>query len=141
LFRGGKQHVFLYRGLAKKNGDWKKSTWVQSLLKRYKLDKYLNATVQTALPKQLTISSIIYDGKRLRVVAIRKREWWERQPELDDTSQTDDGDPVTLRAFVRRITRGIVAFEWDVVANTAFLQISQLATGYSTTTSPWNLPT
>ena len=33
-------------------------------------------------------------------------------------------------AFVRRVTRSLMAFEWDLNANTAFLQISQLPTGF-----------
>jgi hypothetical protein len=77
----------------------------------------------------LKLSSIEHDSTRLRITAIKKREGWDRDEEYDDTSETEEGDVIDLRAFVRRVTRGLVAFEWDLTANMAFLQISQLPTG------------
>lgn len=53
-----------------------------------------------------------------------------RRTGLPRFSSSDDGDDVELRAFVHRVTRSLVAFEWDLVANVAFLQISQLPTGF-----------
>ena len=35
-----------------------------------------------------------------------------------------------LRAYVHRVARSLVAFEWDLIANNAFLQISQLPRGF-----------
>jgi hypothetical protein len=125
----GKQHVYLYKGPQSSIASWKKTNWLAKLLKKHRLGKYLNAKLPLALPEKMKVSSILHDGSRLRITAIKKREWWERDPDYDATTVTNEGDPVDLRAFVHRVTRGLVAFEWDLMANTAFLQISQLPRG------------
>jgi hypothetical protein len=122
----GKQHVFLYKGPKSSIANWKKPDWMAKLLKEHRLSTYLNKALALALPEKMKISSIFHDEGRLRITAIKKREWWERHPEYDDTTQTAEGDDVKLHAFVHRVTRSLVAFEWNLIANTAFLQISQL---------------
>lgn len=126
----GKQHVYLYKGPTSSIADWKDTGWVTELLKKHRLKKYLNANLPLVLPGKMKVSSIVHDTKRLRITAIKKREWWERDTDYDDTTVTDEGDDVQLRAFVHRVTRSLVAFEWDLVANVAFLQVSQLPTGF-----------
>jgi len=126
----GKQHVFLYKGPESSNASWKKTDWLAKLLKQHRLGKYLNAKLPLALPEKMKVSSILHDGSRLRITAIKKREWWERDPDYDAATVTDEGTDVELRAFLHRVTRSLVAFEWDLNANTAFLQISQLPTGF-----------
>lgn len=125
----GKQHVFLYKGPSSPITNWRNTDWVRTLLKQRRLGNLLNAMLPLALPEAMKLSSILHDGNRLRVTAIKKREWWERNAEYDESKVTREGEPVELRAFVHRVTRGLVAFEWDLNANTAFLQISQLPTG------------
>jgi hypothetical protein len=126
----GKQHVLLYKGPRTSIANWKKTDCVAELLKRHRLGKYLNASLPLALPEKMTVSSIYHDAGRLRITAIKKREWWERDPDYDETKVTAEGDDVQLRAFVHRVTRGLVAFEWDLNGNIAMLQISQLPTGF-----------
>jgi hypothetical protein len=126
----GKQHVYLYAGPGSSIADWKKPDWVANLLKQHRVGKYLNATLPLALPEAMKLSSILHDNGRLRITAIKKREWWERDEEFDEAKRTPDGDRIELRAFVHRVTRSLVAFEWDLTANTAFLQISQLPAGF-----------
>ncbi|HRQ76176.1 MAG TPA: hypothetical protein PK098_09690 [Phycisphaerales bacterium] len=126
----GKQHVILYQGPTASITNWRQADWVADQLKRHRLRKYLNATLPLALPERMKVSSVLHNGRRLRITAIKKREWFERNPEYDETKQSRDGDPIELRAFVHRVMRGLVAFEWDLIANTAFLQISQLPTGF-----------
>lgn len=125
----GKQHVYLYKGPQSPIADWRSETWVSNLLKKHRLGKYLNASLPLVLPDKMKVSSILHDPKRLRITAIKRRDWWERDPDYDDATETEDGDDVELRAFVHRVTRSLVAFEWDLVANNAFLQISQLPRG------------
>jgi hypothetical protein len=126
----GKQHVYLYMGPQASIANWRKTDWVAKLLKNHKFGKFLNASLPLALPKKMKVSSILHDASRLRVTAIKRRDWWERNEEYDDATTTEEGDNVQLRAFVHRVTRSLVAFEWDLVANTAVLQISQLPTGF-----------
>lgn len=125
----GKQHVFLYKGPTKSIAKWKNAKWLGKLLKKHGCAKYLNATLPLALPKLMTISSIFHDGGRLRITAIKKREWRERSEEYDESKKTAEGEEVELRAYVRRVTRSLVAFEWDLVANIAALHVSQLPGG------------
>lgn len=121
----GKQHVYLYKGPKTSIANWRKEEWVEKLLKKHRLGKYLNANLPLVLPDKMKVSSILHNPKRLRITAIKRRDWWERKSDYDESTTTDKGEDVELRAYVHRVTRGLVAFEWDFVANTAFLQISQ----------------
>jgi hypothetical protein len=125
----GKQHVILYKGPHDSIARWKDQSQVATLLKKHRLGKYLNAKLPLALPAELSLSSILHDESRLRVTGIQKREWWERNSEYDESKRSAEGAEVHLRAFVHRVTRGLVAFEWDLTANTSMLQISQLPAG------------
>lgn len=126
----GKQHVYLYKGPQKTIADWQHENWVAKLLKEHHLGKYLNSSLPVVLPDKMKVSSILHDPKRLRITAIKRRDWWERNSDYDDATTTDDGEDVELRAFVHRVTRSLVAFEWDLVTNNAFLQVSQLPRGF-----------
>ncbi len=126
----GKQHVYLYKGPQTPIDDWRKTDWVAKLLKQKRFGKYLNARLSLVLPEKMKVSSILHKPSRLRVTAIKRRDWWERNEDYDDKTTTDEGDDVQLKAFVHRVTRSLVAFEWDLVANTAILQVSQLPTGH-----------
>ncbi|HRX85793.1 MAG TPA: hypothetical protein P5572_12310, partial [Phycisphaerae bacterium] len=124
----GKQHVFLFQGPTGAIADWRNKGFVADLLKQHRLGKYLNAAVPVALPEKMRVSSIMHDRHRLRITAIRKRDWWERNPDLDE-SRVIDHSVVNFRAFLHCVTRSLVAFDWDLAANTAFLQIAQLPSG------------
>jgi hypothetical protein len=122
----GKQHVYLFNGPQTPIAKWRDKDWLAKVLKKYRLGKYLNASLPIVMPDKIKLSSIFHDSKRLRITAVKRRDWWERDSDYDDTAITERGDDVELRAFVHRVTRSLVSFEWDLVANTAFLQISQL---------------
>jgi hypothetical protein len=126
----GKQHIYLFTGPDDDISHWRKTDWVSKLLKQHRLGKYLNAQLPLVLPEKMKVSSILHDPNRLRITAIKRRDWWERDTDYDDSSETEEGDEVELRAFVHRVTRSLVAFEWDLVSNVATLQISQLPTGF-----------
>lgn len=122
----GKQHVFLFNGPRGDLSAWKDPEQVLQLLKRRRLGKLFNARLPLILPDQLTLSSIAHADGRLRVTAVQKREYTERAPEHDGRKETDNGQKITLRAYMHHLSRTIVAFEWDLDANTAMLQITQL---------------
>ena len=126
----GKQHVYLFKGPTSSIADWRNEEWVAKRLKKHRMGKSLNANLPLVLPDKMKVSSILHDSHRLRITAIKRRDWWERNSAYDDSTTTDEGDDVELRAFVHRVTRSVVAFEWDLVANNAFLQISQLPRGF-----------
>ena len=122
-----KQHVFLFGSPTDMVLDnWKDAAWVETHLKSNRVHKYLKAVVPLLLPESLRLSRIECDKTRLRVVSVERREGFEHIEEFDKEGLTKDGDEVTYKAFVRQVTRGLICFEWDLQANHAFLQISQL---------------
>jgi hypothetical protein len=72
------------------------------------------------------LSSVTHADGRLRVTAIEKRNYSERAPEHDEKKETQSGERITLRAYRHHLTRTLAAFEWDLNANIAMLQITQL---------------
>ena len=122
----GKQHVFLYKGPHGDQQSWKDPDYVHRHLKGHRLGKYFNARLPLILPDRLTLSSITHSDGRLRVTAIQKRDYTERAPEHDDEKEIEDGTTVVLRAYMEHLSRTLVAFEWDLTANIAMLQITQL---------------
>lgn len=122
----GKQHVQLYDGPKDPGGRWMDPTWIQELLKQHRLGYLFNAPLPLILPPNLRLSSIVLMKDRLRITAVERRETWERDESLDQATKTVENEAVRLHAYVRTLSRGLVAFEWNLLSNTAFLQISQL---------------
>jgi hypothetical protein len=128
----GKQHVYLYKvGPAAKN--WRDKKWVAGHLKEHQLDDLIDATTDTIiLPEEMQLACINWTPQLLRITAIRKREGWIRSEEHDKTTKKAlDGRPLWLKGYVYQVLRGLTAFEWNLVANEAFLQITQLPSGSS----------
>jgi len=122
----GKQHVFLYVGPPGDLKHWKDPDHVHRHLKDHRVGKYFNARLPLILPDKLALSSITYSGNVLRVAAVQKREYEERRHEYDERKESDTGKLITLKAYMQHVSRTIVTFEWDLNANTAMLQITQL---------------
>ena len=74
----------------------------------------------------MTVSSILHEVVAFESLRSRSGNGGSGTLNTTGKTQTTDGNAVELRAFVHRVTRSIVAFEWDLNANTAILQISQL---------------
>ncbi len=109
--------MYLYKGPQASIDNWRKTEGVAKLLKKHRFAKYLNASLPLALPKKMKVSSILHDSSRLRVTAIKRRDWWSAMRSTMPATTTAEGDDVQLRAFVHRVTRSLVAFEWDLIAN------------------------
>jgi hypothetical protein len=122
----GKQHVFLYQGPRGDLRAWKDPEHLLLLLKQHRLGKFFNARLPLILPDTLMLSSVTHYDGRLCVSAVQKREYTERAPEHDDEKETEDGEKIILRAYVHHLTRTLAVFEWDLNANVAMLQITQL---------------
>ncbi|MFN5950433.1 MAG: hypothetical protein ACK43N_18215, partial [Pirellulaceae bacterium] len=88
----------------------------------------LRKPASIGLPPQWAPASITLSEKpsTLRVSLVRRREWWEAAPELNEQGVTTEGEAVEYRAFIKRFVRNFVAFEWNLDTNQAMLQISQL---------------
>jgi hypothetical protein len=122
----GKQHVILFKGPQGDIKHWKDPQHVLGKLRDRQLDHLFNSRLPLVLPDALTLSSITHSGGVLRVTAVQKREYTERAPKHDHTKATEDVGEIILRAYVRHVSRTLVAFEWDLNANVAMLQITQL---------------
>lgn len=122
----GKQHIFLYAGPRVDLKSWKDPNQVLQRLKQHRLGNLFNARLPLVLPDKLTLSSVTYFDGRLRVTAVQKREYAERTPEHDEGKETEDGERVTLKAYMHHVTRTLAVFEWDLDANVAMLQVTQL---------------
>jgi len=122
----GKQHVFLYSGPRGDLQPWKDPDLLMQHLKQHRVGKYFNARLSLILPEVLTLSSIAHFDDKLRVTAVQKRSYSERAPQHDDTKVAEDGTQIVLRAYANHVTRTLVTFEWDLISNTAMLQITQL---------------
>lgn len=128
----GKQHAFLFngpKGSLKKT--WQKKKWVMEQLKTNAPDLHalVGSSAFVGLPDELTPISVEVTSKRFAINLVRRREWFDREPGFDDSTETPAGESVELRAFVHRVMRNFIAFEWDLTTNTAVLRISQLAGG------------
>ncbi len=142
----GKQHVFLYDGPKGDIRVWKDADHVLGLLKQHRHGKLFNARLPLVLPERLTLSSVMHSNGKLRISAVQKREYTERTPEHDEERDAIDGERITLKAYMHHVTRTLAAFEWDLNANVAMLQITQLpreedyenvAEEFSQLVSPW----
>lgn len=122
----GKQHVFLYTGPRDDLRSWKDADHVLDRLKQHRLGKLFNARLPLILPDKLTLSSITHADGKLRVTAVQRREYTERTPEHDEQKETEQGERIVLKAYMHYLSRTLVGFEWDLDANTAMLQITQL---------------
>lgn len=122
----GKQHVFLYTGPRTGLHSWKDPDLLLQHLKNHRVGKFFNARLPLILPEKLTLSSITQSDGKLRITAVQRRTYTERAPEHDDEKEREDGATIALKAYVRHVSRTLVAFEWNLHSNTAMLQITQL---------------
>jgi hypothetical protein len=124
----GRQHVILYNGPTATVAHWSDHSWVSAHLSKHALSGFHNSKTTLALPKDLTLSSIEHSASNLRITALERREGAVREPDLDTETVNEDGN-IFYKAYRYQVYRGFIIFEWDLVANQAFLQISQLPSG------------
>lgn len=122
----GKQHVYLFDGPKGNNQSWQDAAWVKARVEKHQVAILLNAVRPLALPKDLRLSTIEHSEKRLRVVAVQRREYMERSPDDDKEGVDAEGRQIELRAYAKHVARTLVVFEWDLTLNIAILQITQL---------------
>ena len=124
-----KFHAFLYSAPKQTPAHWRTEPAVRRHLRQHGVENLMNAHVPLILPVQMTLASIEFSQDRLRVTAIQRRDYTVHDADLDEDGENDEGQRVEWRAFVHQIARGMIVFEWDFLARTAFIQISELPSG------------
>lgn len=120
------QHVFLFNGPSGSLADWRSVARFRRYLESHKLGWSLNQRVPLILPDTLRLSCVEHSPHRIRITAVERREAWAKNEALNKRGLTEEGEVVEYRAYVRQVKRGIIAFEWNLDTNTAFLQVTEL---------------
>ena len=126
---GAKQHVFVLRPKATLNSAWKDTSTVRQRLSQVSGSKeFLDASVPVLMPEEFRLSSIRLVNGGVEINGVEARHYTERDEDYDDTTRTEEGLPVQLRAYVERVARTTVILRWNTETRHAALHITQ-ATG------------
>lgn len=121
----GKQHVFLLEGADGEAGQWRDPAWVSQHLGEKGVSHLLGAHFPLLEPTTLQVARLEVNPASVVATAVKGRRYTERAP-TRDFAQRMDGSRISYKAYVERVTRAWVRFEWNLDSNAAMLQISQL---------------
>jgi hypothetical protein len=120
----GDQHIYLLQAPTALSSQWRDKVWVRGHLRSEGYESLLNRHLPAFLPDAPTLSSIQHSDDHVRLIWVERRTWEERLPDED----TAEGD-IVRRAYKVRRERGIMVFDWDLIAGTAMFMIRRLPTG------------
>ena len=120
----GNQHIYLYKGSSKLIEPWLEEDSVRKRLADLGLADLFNRQRPLVLPEETTLSSIEWTPERVRFVWIEKRQWEERVSEEDI-----EEEGMVWRAYRINVSRGLIAFDWDLASGHAMLMIQRLPRG------------
>lgn len=120
----GNQHIYIYTGPNSLLELWKDAKWVKRHLTKKKLEGLLNKKLPLILPDSPQLSSIKYSDEQLRIIWVEKRKWEDRIPDKDEVR-----DNLIMKAYLPRISRGLIVFEWNLISNQALFMIQRLPRG------------
>lgn len=131
----GDQHIYLYKAPFALSRHWSVSANVQTVLERVGCLDLFNRSRPLLLPDEPTLSSIEWSEARVRFVWIERRVWKQRDEKLDqlapvmlDAVQVQS-EPVEWHAYRVKSSRGLIAFDWDLVSSEAMMLIHRLPSG------------
>jgi hypothetical protein len=120
----GNQHIYLYKGSSKLVEPWLEEDSARGHLADLGLADLFNRQRPLVLPEETTLSSIEWTPERARFVWVEKRQWEERASEADI-----EEEEMVWRAYCINVSRGLIAFDWDLVSGHAMLMIQRLPRG------------
>jgi hypothetical protein len=120
----GNQHIYLYKASDPLIGPWLDEASVRQRLDNLGLATLFNRQRPLVLPETPTLSSIEWTPERVRLVWVEKRQWEERVSEEDI-----EKDGMVWRAYCLNVSRGLIAFDWDLVSGHAMLMVQRLPRG------------
>jgi hypothetical protein len=126
----GNQHIYLYRSPESSARAWDTEAKAREVLQANGKEALLNRRCPLLLPAVPKLCSVEWAPDRVRFVWVEKRPVRERV-KSEDLKGADIGRDADLEfdAYRRRISRGIVAFDWDLVSGHAALLIQCLPSG------------
>ncbi len=124
----GDQHIYLYNAPSQIVNHWRELETVSSHLQNQGLEGLLNRPRPLILPDKLELSAIEWSPDRLRFIWVEKRQWEERL----EASDLQKGD-IVWKAYRLKVSRGLMAFDIDLVTGHAMMMIQKLprGTGYA----------
>jgi hypothetical protein len=120
----GNQYIYLYKGPDHLIEPWLEEDFARERLANLGAADLFNRQRHLVLPEEATLSSVEWTPDRVRFVWVEKRQWEERVAEED----FEKGGMV-WRAYRINISRGLTAFDWDLVSGHAMLMIQRLPRG------------
>ena len=120
----GNQHIYLYKAPSQIVEPWLEENSARRHLDDLGLADLFNRQRPLVLPEETTLSAIEWTLERIRFVWVEKREGEERASEEDF-----EREGMVWRAYRVNVSRGLVAFDWDLVSGYAMLMIQRLHRG------------
>lgn len=121
----GRQHVIVLEAEASAANGWRREDGIRRRLGEAGVEGLLDRRRRQRLPEDLTLSSITASGDTIVIVAVERRDYDERAPELDRVDHDEDGQLIILKAYRHVVTRGIIALRWNTATRAATLHISE----------------
>jgi hypothetical protein len=85
---------------------WRRIDGIRKRLAEAGVEQLLDRRRRQRLPGALALSAINVEGDVVEVVAVERREYDERAPELDRPAETADGQLIVYKAYRHVVTRG-----------------------------------
>lgn len=121
----GRQHVIMLEAETSAAEGWRRSDGIRRRLAAAGVEDLLDRRRRQRLPEQLALTAIRAEADMIEIVAVERRDYDERAPELDRTEQRDDGQLILLKAYRHVVTRGLLTLRWNTATRAATLHISE----------------
>jgi hypothetical protein len=121
----GRQHVILLEAQRSASTGWRQPATIRRRLEEAGVARLVDRRRRQRLPEALTLSAINIDGDVIEVVAVERREYDERAPELDEPAAIEGGQLIVYKAYRHVVTRGLLTLRWNIATRAAALHISE----------------
>lgn len=121
----GRQHAILLEAEPSAATGWRQSAATRRRLAEAGVEELLDHRQRQRLPENLSLSSISVEGDVVRIVAVERRDYDERDPDHDPLPHTEDGQLIVYKAYRHVVTRGLLTLRWNTATRAAALHISE----------------
>jgi hypothetical protein len=121
----GRQHVILLEAEGAASSGWRRTDGIRRRLREAGVEHLLDRRRRQRLPETLSLSAINLRDDTLEIVAVERREYDERAPELDRPDHQEDGQLIFFKAYRHVVTRGLLTLRWNIATRAAALHVSE----------------